>query len=72
MRKLMLFAIGFAAACAVGMYLLSGAWLLLLGLFCLVGAVAAFTIQTKPAKITAVLLLGGVIGFSWLWGYDSL
>lgn len=68
----MLFTIGFSAACAAGMYLLSGAWLLLIGLFCLLGCIAMFFVQTKPAKITTVLLLGCVIGFAWLWGYDSL
>lgn len=72
MRKLMWFTIGFTAACAAGVYLLSGAWYLLIGLFCLIGCISMFFIQTKPAKIIAVALLGCVVGFSWLWGYDSL
>jgi len=72
MRIIMWFTIGFTAACAVGVYLLSGAWYLLIGLFCLIGCISMFFIQTKPAKITAVALLGCVVGFSWLWGYDSL
>ena len=71
MRKLMWFAIGFAAACAAGIYLLSGAWFGLIGLFCLVGCVAMLFVQTKPAKVAAITLLGCVIGFSWLWGYDA-
>ena len=72
MRKLMWFAIGFSAACAAGVYLFSGAWYLLIGLFCLIGCLAMLFVQTKPAKIAAVTLLGCIAGFSWLWGYDSL
>ena len=72
MRKLMWFAIGFTAACAVGIYLLSGIWLLLLGVFCLLGCLGMLFLRTKPAQITTVILLGCVIGFSWLWGYDCL
>lgn len=72
MRKLMWFAIGFTAACAAGVYLLTGTWLLLIGLFCLLACIAMVFIQTKPAKITAYVLLGCVVGFAWLWGYDSL
>jgi len=71
MRKLMWFAIGFTAACAAGVYLLSGAWYLLIGLFCLMGCLAMLFIHTKPSKIAAVTLLGCIVGFSWLWGYDS-
>lgn len=72
MRKLMWFAVGFTAACAAGAYLLSGIWLLLIGLFCLLGGTAMLLIQPKPAKITAVVLFGCVVGFAWFWGYDCL
>ena len=72
MRKLMWFTIGFTAACAAGVYLLSGFWLWLIGLFCLIGCVATFCLHTKHARITAVILLGCVLGFTWLLGYDSL
>ena len=72
MRKLMWFTIGFTVACTAGVYLLSGAWYLLIGLFCLIGCIATFFLQTKPAKITAITLLGCLVGFSWLWVYDSL
>lgn len=71
MRKLMWFAVGFAAACALGVYFLYGVWLLLIGLFCLIGFVAMLFVQTKPAKITSAVLLGCLIGFLWLWGYDG-
>ena len=72
MRKLMWFTIGFTAACAAGVYLLSGAWLLLIGLFCLIGCVAVLCLKSKWGKVAGVALLGCVVGFSWLWGYDSL
>ena len=72
MRKLMWFTVGFTVACGAGVYLLSGVWCLLVGLFCLLGCLIGFFIQSKPAKITAVILLGCVIGFGWLWGYESL
>ena len=71
MRKLMWFAIGFAAACAAGIYCLSVAWFGLIGLFCLLGFAAMLFVQTKPAKIAAVTLLGCVVGFIWLWCYDA-
>ena len=71
MRKLMWFAIGFTAACAASVYLLSGIWTLLIGLFCFVGFIPVLFIRTKPAKITAAILLGGLIGFVWFLGYDN-
>ena len=70
MRKLMWFAVGFTAACALGVYLLFGAWLLLIGLFCLIGFAAMLFVQSKPAKIASVVLLGCLVGFLWLWGHD--
>ena len=70
MRKLMWFAIGFTAACALGIYLLSGFWYLLIGLFCLIACAIFYFVRSTPAKVTAAVLLGCVIGFTWLWGYD--
>ena len=67
----MWFTLGFTAACAVGIYLLSGSWLGLMGLFCLLGCGIMLMLQNKPAKIAVVILLGCVVGFIWLWGYDS-
>jgi len=72
MRKLMWFAIGFTAACTAGVYLLSGPWYLLIGLFCLIGCLSMLFLRTKPAKIAAVALMGCLVGFSWLWVYDCL
>ena len=72
MRKLMWFTIGFTAACAAGVYLLSGIWLFLLGVCCLVVAVGLFFVKTDAAKITALILAGSVAAFLWLFGYDWL
>ena len=72
MRKLMWITIGFTAAIAAGVYLQLHTWCLLIGLFCLLGSAASFFLNSKPAKIAAVILLGCVLGFSWLLGYDSL
>ena len=72
MRKLMWFAVGFTAACAAGVYLLHGVWILLIGLFCLIGYGATALLGTKPGKLAAMVLLGCVMGFIWLWGYDCL
>ena len=71
MRKLMWFTIGFTAACVIGVYFLSGLWLGLIGLFCLVAFLPMLFIGTKPAKIVAAVLLGCIVGFTWLWGYDG-
>ena len=72
MRKLMWFTIGFTAACAVSVYLLSGFWLLLIGLFSLSAGVAAWFLKGEKARITAVALLGCVAAFVWCWGFDAL
>ncbi len=72
MRILMWFTIGFAAACAAGVYLVSGSWLLWLALFCLCAAVGMFIFGTKWSKITALVVAGCMFGFLWQWGFDSL
>lgn len=71
MRKLMWFALGFAAACACAAYLLQGQWLLWLALICLPG-VALLFINSMPVKRLAVFLLGCAIGFGWCYGFDAL
>ena len=72
MRKLMWFTIGFAVACAVGVYLATGIWLLLLGGFSLVSLVALISIPSINSKRAVAALLGAVIGFAWLWCFDFL
>lgn len=72
MRKLMWFTIGFAASCAVAIYLFSGnvlAWLaLILGIL----AVIALFLKPTPIKVTGVVLLGFSIGVLWMWAYDCI
>ena len=72
MRKLMWFAIGFTAACAAGVYLVSGLWLLLLGGFTLAGLIAALCVGSNRGKKAACALFGCLIGFLWLFGFDKL
>lgn len=72
MRKLMWFTVGFVIACAVGVYLLSDTWLLLLGIICLASSVSFLFIKTKHSKIISVILLGLVIGVTWLYGYQRI
>ena len=71
MRKLMWFAVGFATACAAGIYLISNHWLLLLALFCLASTVALAFLKTKRARITMVILIGVTAGLGWLWCFDT-
>ena len=73
MRKLMWFAIGFTAACAVGVYLIAGNWLLLLALFsaAATAGMALLRHRVKVAKVIAVMLAGCCIGCCWFWGFDS-
>ena len=72
MRKLMLFAVGFTAACAAGVYLQMNILCLVLGLLCLLGFIGSFFFASKPAKIVAAILLGVVIGFVWVCGFSGL
>ncbi len=72
MRKLMWFTVGFAAACAAGVYVLHGGWLVLAALVCLPCAVALYLLRTQKARIAAVVLLGLLAGFGWVAAYDAL
>lgn len=71
MRKLMWFAVGFAGACAAGVYLVSGRWLLLLAVFSLLSAVPLLFLKTKRGRILGVALLGCAVSFCWVWIYQS-
>lgn len=72
MRKLMLFAIGFALACVIGVYFVSGYWLLILAAICLAAMIPLFCVRLRSTKIIAMLLAGCMAGFAWNWGFDSL
>ena len=72
MRKLMLFAIGFALACVVGVYFISGYWLLILAAVCLAAMIPLFCVRLRSTKIIAMILAGCMTGLVWNWGFDSL
>lgn len=67
MRKLMWFAIGFTAACAVGVYTVYGNWLLLLCLPFLALAGLTFAWKGKPAQILRLIFFGCGAAFLWVW-----
>ena len=69
MRVLMWFTLGFAAACALSIYLGIGAWL------CTVTVVLAgflFALKRPAARIAAVVLIGVTVGMLWSAMYDRL
>jgi competence protein ComEC len=68
MRWLMWFAIGFAVACAAGVYLEIGIFLAFAGF----AAVPLFFLQSRHARRAATVLLGLSVGALWLWGYNAL
>lgn len=68
MRKLMWFTIGFAAACAAGVYFGIGVWL---GILCAVLAFPLFFLKRPLCLLIAVVLLGGAVGAVWTWGYST-
>ena len=74
MRKLMWLGSGFAAACLVGAYLLSGIWLALVGVLTLALAVTVLLIwkKNKRAKIAALLLIGFAVGGIWFCIFTSI
>lgn len=71
MRKLMWFAIGFAAACAVGIYGFCGNWLLLLCLPFFAFTGLCFASKRKFAQTLRFLFLGCGIAFLWVWLYHG-
>ena len=72
MRKLMLFGIGFSLACLVGVYFISGSWLLLLAAGCFAITIPLFFLKFRKLKIAAVIMLGLCIGSLWNWGFDRI
>lgn len=71
MRKLMWFTIGFSASCAIGAYLVSGVWLLLLAACCLI-AIAALIYARVFNRRTVFALLGCLMGLVWYWCFDLI
>lgn len=69
MRKLMWLTVGFVIACLIGVYVTSGNWLLLMGGVCFAAGIPLFFLKRKNTTVAAVVMLGCVFGFSWLWCY---
>lgn len=69
-RRLLWLAVGFTAACAVGVYLVSDSFLLLLGGICLCAGIPLHFIKNAKSAIATMVLLGCAFGFCWTWGYQ--
>ena len=73
MRKIMWFTIGFAAACAVGAYVLSGNLLMVLAMAVLTcgGGVWLLCRHYGWKPVPLVILLGLASGLVWYWIFDG-
>ena len=72
MRKLFLFALGLAAACALGVYLLGQGQLPVAAAIALVAGIICLLLRKESLHRPAALLLGGALGFVWLWGHSGI
>ena len=73
MRKLMWFTMGYAAAAAVGTYLLRDGAMLYAALVCAVLGALCFFVRKHPAgKRAAVLVLGCLVGSLAFFGYEQI
>ncbi len=71
MRRLMWFAIGYGAVCAVGAYLLRGWGLLIFGCAALAMSIGVFCLRKYPVcRRLAAVLLGIALGSAAFWSYD--
>lgn len=67
----MWFAVGFAAACALGAYLLFDNALLLIAIGCMILGVAGCFVKNMGIRVTAVILVGVAMGSLWIWGHHT-
>ena len=65
----MWFTIGFAAACAAGIYFGVGLWL---APVCAALGIACLFFKRKFTGIAAAIFIGLAIGTIWTWGYDAI
>ena len=72
MRKLCLFALGFALSILAAVCLLADTVWLAAGLPALAAAGALFALRGKPARRAAIVLLGLGVGFVWCAAYQAL
>ena len=71
MRKLMWFTVGFSIACVIGVYFVSGLWLLLLGLLCFLALCLLKKIPAITRKRILCGMIGCAVGLAWLWAFDA-
>lgn len=71
MRKLMWFGIGFAAACAAGIFLFTGFWMVVASVFCVIGGIAFCFVKTHSGKRIAWMLFGCAVSFAWVWCFHN-
>jgi DNA internalization-related competence protein ComEC/Rec2 len=72
MRTLFLFALGLAAACALGVYLLGQGQLPLAAAVALLAGLVFLLLCKEQLRRPAVVLLGAALGFVWLWCYSGV
>ena len=72
MRALFLFALGLAAACALGVYLLGQGQLPLAAAVALLAGLLFLLLRKEQLRRPTVVLLGATLGFVWLWGYSGV
>ncbi len=71
MRKLLWFTVGFAAACAVGAWLIFDNTLIWIGAACILLGVAAGFLPGKLLKTIGALLLGAAVGLFWVRSFNA-
>lgn len=73
MRKLMWCGIGFAAACFLGIYVLSGVWPLIFGICVLLAAVGGILLSPKVShgRRVSLLALGLALGLVWFYIFST-
>lgn len=72
MRKLLWFTIGFSVAAAVGAYLVSGFWLLILTLCACAAFFGLFIFKNKVPALIFVILTGFMVGALYFCGYEHI
>lgn len=72
MRKLVWFTWGFAAACAVGVYLVTATWLLPLCLVTMGSAIGCCFIKHTAGRAVKLVLVGAAAAFLWIFLFDKL
>ena len=72
MRILMWFVMGFAAACAVGIYITAGQFFLILAGIFLLASIPLFVLRSPLPRIAALILLGFCVGAGWVYAFDAI